>query len=587
MEKSNVYVSDVFDPAKLRRDKFNLVVSGCGTGKTHLIAERLFEVMPELRPQEVLLVASRAMIVQQQSVRDGVTRFTKEDLRMVNTWTEDDGHITQGEIAQKNLRKMAESGIYVMTYDRFIHIIRDCNVPGGDMMKNIKVIVFDECHALFADSFINDIEAMKIWIQLHITYIKDKYIIGMTATPDIIYRNSMSWGTPISEVLQEPVYRHKANHLVVSSYEDAVQMLVQGNFQGKALVLCRSAKDCFSLQEIVPRSAVIISANNPKCDDEILRLRQYICENETLPDTYCCGISENGEKRFDILNVLLATSTAREGFNLREESGVKTVISFFHDPINVIQICGRARYNLDTVVIADAPERYNKGVGNEYQRGYTQLFREFVRDGNQAWLNAVSPALSVNAITEALGNQKKNNQEAFFSWLQKRWVIPFGCESIPKEYRILSTEDQDEIVDRMMSAGIETKKSFTSAMNTLKRYGYITGSKTFKYGGNVVRGRFILEPAPSFSPEMDPPDKSAMKKLEQIADYFHFGSQHVVDVMLSMVDEGYSVASVCYAVWRRRERIKKAGPVYFPKSVRSAVRACAIKSTKGKGVKTE
>ena len=587
MGKSNVYVSDVFNPEKLRRDKFNLVVSGCGTGKTHLVAERLFEVMPELRPHDVLLVASRAMIVQQQSVRDGVTRFTKEDLRMINTWTEDDGYISQGEIAQKNLRKMEEAGIYVMTYDRFIHIIRDCNVPGGDMMKNIKVIVFDECHALFADSFMNDIEAMKIWIQLHITYIKDKYIIGMTATPDIIYRNSMSWGTPISEVLQEPVYRHKAKHLVVSSYDDAVQMLAGGDFPGKALVLCRSAKDCFALQEIIPHSAVIISANNPKCDDEILRLRQYICENETLPDTYCCGVLENGDKKFDILNVLLATSTAREGFNLREESGVKTVVSFFHDPINVIQICGRARYNLDTVVIADAPERYNKGVGNEYQRGYTQLFREFMWEGNRAWLNAVSPSLSDDAISEAITNQKGQDRQAFFSWLKERWVVSYGIDAIPKDRRIVSSEDQSELVSRMIACGIETKKNFTSAMNMLKKYGYITGTKTFKCEGVVVRGRFILEPAPSFSPEMDPPDKSAMKKLEQIADYFHFGSQHVVDVMLSMVDEGYSVASVCYAVWRRRERIKKAGPVYFPKSVRSAVRACAIKSTKGKGVKTE
>lgn len=578
MEKDNVYVSDVFDPSRLRKDRFNLVVSGCGTGKTHLIAERLFEVMPDLHPNEVLLVASRAMIVQQQAVRDGVTRFTKEDLCMVNMWAEDDAQPVTGEIAQKNLRKMAEAGIYVMTYDRFIHIIRDCNVPGHDTMKNIKVIVFDECHALFADSFMSNIEAMKLWIQLHVNYIKDKYMIGMTATPDIIYRNKMAWGTPINEVLPSPVYRYKARHLLLSSYEEAVQRLVKSDLPGKVLVLCRSAKDCFDLQKIVPHSAVIISANNPQCDEEILRMRQYICENETIPDTYCCGTHEDGTKKYSRLKVLLATSTAREGFNLREDSGIKTIVSFFHDPINVIQICGRARYNLDTVMIAEAHERYNKGVGNEYQRGYTQLFREFFQGGNRAWLNAISPVLSDEAIDEAAGQQRKTGAIEFFVWLNNRWVIPCEEPNVPKEYRIINPEDQEELVDRCLMAGMKVKSNFVSVMNMLKKYGYIVGSRTFKHEGRVVRGRFIRSEYNGFLPDGAGTGAASGKGFEELANYFHFGSQHVIDVMTEMVNEGYSPASVCYAVWRRRERIKKAGPAYFPRSVRSAVRACAIKS---------
>ena len=78
------------------------------------------------------------------------------------------------------------------------------------------------------------------------------------------------------------------------------------------------------------------------------KIRQHIIKYESFPDNF---IDDDGVEKE--LNVLIVTSTLREGVNLRKNSGVRNIVSCFSDELHIIQFVGRCRYSIDNLIVAD------------------------------------------------------------------------------------------------------------------------------------------------------------------------------------------------------------------------------------------
>ena len=98
----------MFDP-----HSSNLFAAGCGTGKTWYIGNKLLRDFPHLKPQEVLFVTSRAMIVDQQIKNTSISKYNPKDIAIVKYWN----GVTD------TLDEVEHSGIQVMTYDKLIDIL--------------------------------------------------------------------------------------------------------------------------------------------------------------------------------------------------------------------------------------------------------------------------------------------------------------------------------------------------------------------------------------------------------------------------------------------------------------------------------
>jgi hypothetical protein len=176
-------------------------------------------------------------------------------------------------------------------------------------------------------------------------------------------------------------------------------------------------------------------------------IRREIISEETLPDFYS-ETRDDGIVERHALNVLITTSTAREGFNLREESGVRNVICCLTDPLHVTQFAGRARYNLDKIVVADTYMPLDKFNSDSYLPMQRKLFRDFLYNKeNVRWFKSVAHLVShdVYGVKRFVLNSDENK---FISYINTKWLVPMEAtkEEIEKR-KIWRTDDKFEITD--------------------------------------------------------------------------------------------------------------------------------------------
>jgi len=436
-EKTNqLYISDVIDPSDFVKDKFNLIASGCGTGKSRFVARTLLSKMPDVKPYEVILVTSRSLTVAQQSRDDGMSRYDKSNENVVKFWNAESDDVDH----------VIDSGIQVMTYDKIINLIRNYNPCNGETLERIKVIVLDECHALFSDVFIKGMGELRQWIRRTIDF-GGKYIIGMTATPEIMYSYGSARGFTINQVNKTVISGYRAKKMIATNFETIPYLIASGKLTGKTLIMCATVKDCEKLKAEIPNSAILISQNNPGYKHEMDLIREKIVSEETLPDYYYERLPDGSLEQRE-LNVLITTSTAREGFNLRPESGVKNIVCCLADPLHVTQFAGRARYDLDKIVVADtyiALDKFNK---DSYIATQRRMFKEFLYNKqNIMWFKSVAHLVThdVYGVKRFVLNSDENR---FISYINKKWLVPIDATKIDLESRkIWRDDDKREIID--------------------------------------------------------------------------------------------------------------------------------------------
>jgi len=137
------------------KKNFNIISSGTGTGKTYFVVNELNKYFPNVKYSEILFVTSRSLIVDQQSKSERISKYDMNNLISIKHWN---GLNDYSKILNKK-------GIQIMTYDKIINILVSNNTEGFETLNKIKLIIFDECHSLFSDKFIKNIEMLKVWIR--------------------------------------------------------------------------------------------------------------------------------------------------------------------------------------------------------------------------------------------------------------------------------------------------------------------------------------------------------------------------------------------------------------------------------------
>lgn len=483
-----IFISEVVDTSKIRKGKFNMIVSSCGTGKTYFCSTTLLERFPDINPCEVIFVTSRSITVDQQVCSfDGVERFEPNDKSTVSAWS-----------GENSIWDIIERGIQVMTYDKLIHIILSTPSYGLTELQNIKMIIFDECHSLFTDNFIRDMELLKYWIHINIQK-SDKVFLGLTATPEIIIHYSNLWGVPIN-ILSEPLHNYSVNQLWCTDVKSLLPLL-EKHLNGKTLIMCNSTAMCYKLQAQIPYSKVLVSKNNDSyVGYEMDELRRHISTHGILPNE---------------VNTLITTSTLREGFGFKKESGIKNIVTFLSDSTHVIQFAGRCRYDIENLVVVDARIRLSGDSFTDKQR---ELFRHFLANEEDVeWFDSISkiinhpventirffseggwelkgfkiPSRKERPYLEKYVSESSINQ--FRKYIYDNWV--YNENDDIEDYYIFKEEHKEQIVNKVKELnliGDDTKTiTFHKVINIIKDLGFDVGNGRKLFDGVQYRYRLI------------------------------------------------------------------------------------------------
>ncbi|HHU55134.1 MAG TPA: DEAD/DEAH box helicase family protein [Acholeplasmataceae bacterium] len=438
------FISDYIQFEKADKTKFNIVASGCGTGKTYWVANNVREHLPHIKTSEMLFVTSRSLIVEQQSKVRGITKFNPNNVRDIRYWN--------GEY--DSLEEIESKGIQIMTYDKIINIIKTKNTEGFQTLEKIKIIFFDECHTLFSDLFIKDIECLKVWIR-DILYTSTKYIIGLTATPRILFYYQKEWGVSVQQLNKDILVNYRAKQLYCTDFKSLHFLLANKEIKGKTMVMCYSVRECYELKEKIPNSFVLVSKSNKEYyTPEMDEVRQYIIDEESLPDTYLEVYERDPKTKHPIksdrrnLEVLITTSTLREGVNLRECSGVRNMAISFTDELHISQWVGRCRYNIDNLIVAESyirTDNYNK---QSYLSQSRRNFKDYMRDDNHTkWFDSISHLVE-HDITMIRKFRLTDKEQKFTTYINKKWLVPRDISEYELDrYKIYKEKDKNEIVN--------------------------------------------------------------------------------------------------------------------------------------------
>lgn len=483
------YISDVIDLGKVKTGEFNLISSGCGTGKSYFVMHQLLEQYPDVKPEEIIIVTSRALAADQQARDDGVTKYRSDDRDILNFWNGDDRGADIFEGTGGDIR--------IMTYDKFIYLLDYCNEPERVTLCKAKIVVFDECHTIFSDSFIDNIGMIRLWIYEHAKD-PDKIILGLTATPGIVIKNKRRLGVRIHRLNDEVFMKHQAKQLICTNLVSLPNIIK--TLPGKTLVMCNSIKRCEQLAKQIPDSFVLVSATNREYfTSEMSWVRDHISKHAVVPDKRWVpkftNINEDDPLademkrmgRWVPVKVLIATSTVREGFNLIEASGVRNIVSCLSDDLHVIQVAGRARYDLDNLVVATALT----GSGISYQvdpylQEQRNLFRGFMRGENDGkeWFSHIEHIVQ-HGFDEIKVVDHRADDVGFRQWLDEKWLTT-GEE----EKRLYQPEDRGELVRKCLEYHMvnrpKSKMSFQQALKACVAAGYTVTSGMMTVDGQRV-----------------------------------------------------------------------------------------------------
>ncbi len=482
------YISDYIDLSLLDKKKFNIIASGTGTGKTWYFANEFRREMPHIRPHEILFIESRSLIVDQQVKTDGISKYDMYDPIFIKHWN---GQEDSTEILERR-------GIQTMTYDKIINIIVEKNVEGLETLGRVKVIILDECHTLFSDTFIKDMEALKVWVR-EVVFRGGKIFIGLTATPSIIEYHQNSWGVITNRLNKDVLINYKAKQLHCTDF-DTIPYIVTTQLEGKTMIMCYTYNDCKKLKNKIPNSFILISKYHKGFTSEMNDVRQYIVDHESLPETF---VDVDGVERD--LNVLITTSTLREGVNLRENSNVKNIVCCFSDELHITQFVGRARYSINNLVIADTYINTDNIHRNSYLAKCRMSYRDYLKHrDNTSWFDSIHKLVE-HDIYEVKIFMLGRDEKRFISYINSKWLVPQGKLSRDElnKYKIYKNEHKDEIVKKAIACRLlklyPSKITFNKIINLMRDgLGYTVESKQ----GMIDRKRHTYKLVVDFDEEL-------------------------------------------------------------------------------------
>lgn len=485
------YISDVIDLTRIQPHQINLISSGCCTGKTTFVLEDIVGNWPGVTARDMIVVTSRSITATQMDYEhDAVSQYyTGSNLACY--WDEEYDGAAQ---------------VMCMTYDKMIHLVRMNRAETKNVLENVKVVVFDEIHTLFIDDFIQGVREVRAWLRGVLPTRDDLLIIGMTATPNVIYRiNSNTANLKIVPILDEVMIQHKAKNIICTDFAGAVDLLSSKKLPGRNIYMGKKIEECAVLAEVIEDSGVIVSKSNYQRNTFAARfnpfeldysvemdyLRDYVCKNRDIPAT----CSYKGRRRE--LNTLIATSTLREGFSLDRCSGVRNVFVSAVDEMSIIQFLGRCRYDVDNLVIVAPVSKFRHIDDYGYFDDAERMFGAYLAIDDSAWFETIKAVSyrgkdSVQMYGDILGtgsslasyNEIKNNVRLKLMVDNNEWVFS-GAGGEVEFWNTAASKESGPTKDLISLAkkyrvfpGTKSRDySLTRIMNKLSSIGYRVTTK--------------------------------------------------------------------------------------------------------------
>lgn len=343
------YISDVVKKENILFGKINLITSSCGAGKSYFVLNRLPEMYPDVQPEEILVVTSRAITANQQASDKNATRIYASD---PYSWSVDDAYdFESGEIKVPYIHG---SKVGVTTYASFCRLLD----VDHSYVPSKKILVFDEFHSVFVDTYTE----YSRWLPFVISTMPDRQLVfAMTATPEPIY-DFFCNDNILNMVLGkgEEIRKYRAKNMWCTFY-DQIPSIVK-NLDGKTLIMCNDSEKCEELSAAIPYSVVLYGRGHRKHTDNMGEILDYIAMSDTVPDG---AWIPSGTKLADgaviakmfPFKVIISTTVLREGVNIRDYSGIRNVVCCSLNAVDIIQFAGRCRYDIDNLIIAPVRRR--------------------------------------------------------------------------------------------------------------------------------------------------------------------------------------------------------------------------------------
>lgn len=471
-----IRVSDYIDINDIKQNELNLIVAGCGTGKSYFaLVELLYRINStfncNIKPCECWFVTSRALTKKQQIEDEDyvkiVSKLNKFHIDYLDINEEIDRELfSSGWGTVKEKKDNAINTIPIMTYNQFSYCMTD------NINEHIKIIIFDEIHSIISDSYNPAMNYSKDFI---FDKLKNKnnstYIIGMTATDEEV--NSTTMHVKVNYLLDKPLYKYKVTKSLTTITRPALTENILREIDGITFVMGFASDDVIKLKEKLGDTAVaLVSEKNKHYNDDMKKLRDYIIENKSLPP---------GIKYF------IATSCAREGFefNASESFKVKNIFVYGGLVVDVIQFVGRFRGNVENLYLVND---YRKTTNTQAQKDQLKLFKDFVfrcdtdKSGNKVY-ETVKYKRYIKMISSILHDnieiKEYNSDNAlynFLTWFNSEWT----------DRLIWKKEQKEEIKNKANSLGLRKEKgklhSFNSVIELL-----VENRFDLEWNGNVIR----------------------------------------------------------------------------------------------------
>ena len=447
-----VYISDLNFKNNIVPHKLNLLYAGCGTGKTEWATKKVFQEFPNIKPCETLLIVPKAWIAKQQAEKRNVYRYVSSEREMSdeNKKWRDYWNGVSDEVDNENV-------VNVLTYATLINILRNPESNGHLPFERIKLVIIDECHSLFTETYMTDLSLVNLWLNMAIKT-TDTLFIGMSATPMLIkeYAEKVIC-SPVNQVNEKVIMNYKAENLIITDKETIPYMLNSDFFTGKTLIMCNSIEECKCLSYVIDDSAYIVSEYNDEYTSDMADITKYILEKNTIPDTF------KGKK----LKVLLSTAVLREGITFKKDCGIENVVCMSGCDINIIQIAGRCRYNIKNLVVVKPPIILPNTI--DYVKKKEMQFRGFCKSKyiDNGWFDGIRHILSFKDIEKI---QYKTKEDFF---CEDVYNIPKNSEALLKKS---VSEKLNAYIEKNLKGKFITEKEREKAVRFMRENSILSGN---------------------------------------------------------------------------------------------------------------
>lgn len=337
LEDNKMYLSEIIENEKPVFGSNNLIISPIGSGKSTFIEKLLIENSAQY--ERVIMLVSNRFLKESVIPEDNQKRKELADRRLSERMFTSTNKIKYGE---------GNYQVHVMSYHEFGQKIQN----NDDFVADINFIFCDEVHSLVEYREYNNSPSLTHAIRFLFQKHENKNIYYFTATEENLLKFEKKQPGALKNILRFDYRNHPdiKKYMALSEYKinniEQIRPHLKARlksfnyFKYKGLAFNRTISGMKSIAKIAEEEGfkplLLWSDINEThiLSEEQLKAREYIINNEKIPDPY---------------NLLIINSSMREGWNLKDDK-VRLAIINTTNETDLIQSSGRIRNDIDLLI---------------------------------------------------------------------------------------------------------------------------------------------------------------------------------------------------------------------------------------------